>query len=113
MFIAICLVLGYIAMIAGMYLWEAYIGLGYDWNDYDAVPLAAAAIFWPVAIPILLVINFLAFVENTKQKRIENDRQEARIRKKREEQQEKLRIAALKEEEAIVEQVEKELKGIS
>lgn len=112
--IALFIILGYLAMIAGMYLWEAFIGLGCEWSDESDVPgLNCAAIFWPISLPIILIYNFLKFVDNTKEKRIERNRQEERVRKKREEQQEKLRIAAQREEEAIVEQVEKELKGIS
>jgi hypothetical protein len=114
MLIALFIVLGYLAMIAGMYLWEAFIGLGIEWSRDDETPgLNCAAIFWPVSLPIILVYNFLKYVEHTTEKRVERSRQEERIQKKREEQQERLRIVAQKEEEAIVEQVEKELKGIS
>lgn len=107
--IVLCIV-GYLLIIFGFCLWEALIGMNVDWDNGE-FPLALAAILWPIAIPIILVYNFTLLVSYLKDSREEKERQKERNKQKQKAYQEKLRIAAEKEEQIIMEQVEKELRG--
>jgi hypothetical protein len=89
-------ILGMILFVA----WDALIGFPVKWyeEDLDSVPLSVATIFWPISVPVLLIITFSNFLKGIKKKRIlkENLKEAQRIRIKQEEQE-------------ILEQVEREL----
>jgi len=103
MMIALACVVGYIAMILGFCLWDAYIGTGVNWDGYyNDVPLPLAAIFWWIAIPIIALMRFVDLTKGIKATR--------ELKKKlAEKQRNNIRIAAEKEEQEILEQVENEL----
>ena len=97
-----CLI-GYFIGILLFLVWEAVIGCGVRfYTDINDGPTAVlAAIFWPVAIPIILLVNFSSLLDSIRNKRIQ-----------KEENKTKLRIAAQKELDTYMEQVEAEMKDI-
>lgn len=90
----------YIAMTIGFCYWDALIGLGYDFDGYQAPPLVLAALFWPLALPFVLVNGLANHVSNVKDKRIEREKKQRRVR-----------VAAEKEAEKLMQQVEEELEA--
>lgn len=56
-------------------IFDAAIGFGIEFDGYQAPPLGLVALFWPLAIPIMMLIAFIIFLEKIKKKRInkEND----------------------------------------
>lgn len=57
-------------------LYDAFIGMsvdwGYGWNDRNP-NLVLGALFWPISIPIILIIKFDYFLKFHKNKRIEKE----------------------------------------
>lgn len=96
----ICIV-GYLLMIFGFCLWDSWIGMPVNLNGCEAPDLAAAAIFWPISIPIVCMIAFSDYL-----KRAKVDRE------KKEERQRKVRIAAEKELKDYSAEVEEEVRKI-
>lgn len=92
-------ILGYFAVAAVIILWDAYIGFGFEFPDIDHGPNAAiCAVFWPLALPIILMISFGKAVMSVKERRLEKAKE-----------QRKIRIAAEKERDRILEQIEEEI----
>ncbi len=94
-------------------LWDALIGLGVDFDGYENPPLLLVAAFWPIAIPCLLFYNFIQLCQYLKEKREEHQREERKKKEKEEEVARKLRVAAEKEFEASMAQVEAEMRTYS
>lgn len=90
-------------------LWDALIGLGVDFDGYENPPLLLVAAFWPIAIPCLLFYNFIRLCDYLKDKREERKKAERKKKEKEEEVARKLRIAAEKEFEESMAQVEAEM----
>ncbi len=90
----------YLAIAAGFALWDSFIGMPVEWdpNGNNNAPRWLGALAWPISTPIVLLIAFSEFLQRAKDKRIN-----------RENQRERLRIAAEKEEQTLLQQVEKEL----
>ncbi len=99
MIIALC-IMGYIACIAGFMLWDAFVGLPANFDGHDNPPLWLVALFWPIATPCLMALQFSNFLEASKEKRVEKEKQRKR-----------LRVAAEKEEQRVLRQLERELEG--
>lgn len=92
-------ILGYLAVAAAIVLWDAYKGFGFEFPDIEDGPNAVCAgLFWPIGLPIILVICFSKAIAGIKERRIEKAREVRRIR-----------IAAEKEREQILDQIEKEI----
>jgi hypothetical protein len=108
MIVLICFA-AYILIAFGFCLWDALIGMPVKWSSWDTfvyygppeIPRGLAAIFWPIATPIVMLKAFSKFLEYAKEKRI-----------KKEENKTRLRIAAQKELDTYMEQVEAEMKDI-
>jgi hypothetical protein len=100
----------YIAMTLGVCLWDAFIGLGIELDGDENPPLALAACLWPMAIPILLVHNFIRLCAFIKESREDRQKQKRKTQEKLRIQEEKLRVAAEKEFEASMAQVEAEMR---
>lgn len=96
--IIICCIVAYIAISFAFCWWDAAIGFAEDMDGYNAPPLWVCALFWPISIPILTMIAISNFFDATKQKRLN-----------REEKQQKIRLAVQKEAEEIENQIDKEL----
>lgn len=99
-------ILGYIAVAAGIILWDAYIGFGFEFPKIEDGPNAAiAGLLWPIGLPIILMIAFGQAVLSAKERRME------RIEAKRQvlAEQKRFRIAAEKERDKILEQIEEEI----
>lgn len=93
-------VLLYMLVIFGFSAWDAFIGMPVNWdpNFDNAPPRWLAALFWPIAVPVVSIIAFAEFLENAKEKRI-----------KREKEKNRLRIKLQKEEEQLLKEVEEEI----
>ena len=89
----------YISAIIGFCLFDALVGLGYDFDGYKDPPLALVAVFWPIAVPILAVFGFARYTRNLKETRIA-----------KQEHQRQLRVAAEREVETAMKQVEAEIR---
>lgn len=106
-----CILL-YILVMIGVAVWDAFIGLGYNflgnsYYDYDRivsvetdspVPLAVVLIFWPVTIIVLTVLLLIRTLKSVKGKRLEKEKEQHR-----------LRIAAQKEYDSYLEEVNEAL----
>lgn len=91
----------YIAGIFGMWLWDTFIGFSFEFDGYNGPPLGLACAFWPLAFPIALLIDLGEKLSGVKRQRIA-----------KEEQQEKVRIAAQKELDIYMREVEEELRTV-
>jgi hypothetical protein len=95
-------ILGYITVAAAIILWDAYIGFGFEFPSVENGPNAAiAGLFWPIGLPIILLIAFGKAVESAKDRRVERAHEHRRIR-----------IAAEKERDKILEQIEEEIRYV-
>jgi len=97
--IAFLVFVSYLLMAMAFCAWDAFIGLPVEFDGRENPPLVLVAAFWPVAAPILVLVSFANFLGRVKEKR-----------EYREEQQRKVRVAAQKEMDNYLEEVEKELK---
>jgi len=80
-------------------LWEAYVGfkdIEFDGDDWPPIGLAYG--FWFLAFPIAAIVSFAHSLDGVRDARIT-----------RREERKRLRVAAEKEHEALMEQVEKEM----
>ena len=84
----------------GVWFWESFIGLGYDVSHKDNFPLALTAIFWPISVPILLLMSLHNWLGNVKKRRV-----------KREKDKYKLRIKLDREMDEYLSQIEAELES--
>jgi hypothetical protein len=97
----------YILGIFGFCLWDSWIGMPVIWNDgsfatRNKTPLSVAALVWPFATPIVILVKFNKYLDEAKERRLQ-----------REAHKQKVRIAAQKELESLVEQVDIEMEKIS
>lgn len=79
-------------------LWDAHVGFGVEFDGQAWPPTGIAYPFWFITLPCALCAGFARSLEGTKNKRI-----------KKAEQQKKIRIAAEKEQDALMEQIEREM----
>jgi hypothetical protein len=79
-------------------LWDAHIGFGVEFDGGAWPPAGLAYIFWPVTLFCAVVAAFSSSLDSVKEKRI-----------KKAEQQKRIRVAAEKEQEALLEQIEREM----
>ena len=70
----------YVFAIIGFCLFDALVGFGFEFDGYNAPPLAVAAIFWPIAVPILLVFGFATYMEGLKKTRIAKQEHQRQLR---------------------------------
>jgi hypothetical protein len=92
-------ILGYVAVATAIILWDAYIGFGFEFPPIEDGPNAVCAgLFWPIGLPIILVIAFSKSIDSVKTRRLEKANEQRRIR-----------IAAENERDKILEQIEKEI----
>ncbi len=99
-------ILIYLAVALAVPLWDAFIGFGFEFPDIRDGPNAVlAGVFWPIGIPIILMICFSTFLERAKKSRLNRQAQREKVRIA----QEKMRIAQEAEVEAAMRQVEEEL----
>ena len=90
---------GYALVALGIILWDAYIGFGFEFPDWDHGPnVVVCAVCWPIALPIILLITFGKVVMSVKERRVEKAKE-----------QRKIRIAAILERDRIIEQIEEEI----
>lgn len=83
-------------------VWEAYIGFGFKFPRFEDGPNAAfTSLFWPISVPLCMVIAFSLKMEAVKDRRLE--KQNAK---------EKIRIAAQEEEDLLLKQIDKELQDV-
>lgn len=93
-----CIVLYLLAMVAFCF-WDSLVGFPANFDGQDNPPAAVIAAFWPIAIPILACMSLSIYLD-----RLKSNREE------KENQLNKIRIAAQKEQAIYLEQVELELK---
>lgn len=79
-------------------LWDAHIGFGVEFDGGDWPPMALALAFWPLTLPCAIVAKLMSGLNGVKDKRIQKA-----------EQQKRIRVAAEKEQEALLEQIEREM----
>jgi hypothetical protein len=92
----------YVAGVILFNVWEAYVGFGFKFPKFDDGPNAiCASVFWPIGLPICLLILFCLKLSGVKERRLEKENTKARIR-----------IAAQEEEEVLLKQIEKELQDV-
>lgn len=98
--ITLIYVASYILAIIAFCVWDAFVGFPFEWDGYKNPPLALAAVFWPLTVPIVLVAAISNFLFNVKEARLKKEENMARVR-----------VAAEKEMNQYLEQVEEELKS--
>ena|SRR5579864_4691163 len=79
-------------------LWDAHIGFGVEFDGGAWPPTGIAYPFWFVTLPCTMCAGFARSLEGVKNKRI-----------KKAEVQKRIRVAAEKEQEALLEQIEREM----
>lgn len=79
-------------------LWDAYIGFGVEFDGGTWPPVGIAYPFWPITLVCAVIAGMSKRLEGVKEKRIKKEEMRARVR-----------IAAEKEEEALLAQIEKEM----
>jgi hypothetical protein len=98
--------LGYALVAAGIILWDAYIGFGFEFPSIEDGPNAAiAGLLWPIGLPIILAISFGLAISSVKERRMQKKEE----RKQLLAEQKRFRIAAEKERDKILEQIEEEI----
>lgn len=60
----------YVVGFVSIYIWDTFIGLGVDFDDYGQPPLALVAGLWFISAPILLIYNFGRLLDYFKNKRL-------------------------------------------
>jgi hypothetical protein len=60
-------------------VWDAFFGLGYEFDGGEQPPLAVVATLWPISVPILFVALFCRFLEGVKGRRVDRERERIRI----------------------------------
>jgi hypothetical protein len=98
-------VLLYIAIIIGVCIWDAFIGLEDNtvWNGQENPPLSLVAVLWPIAIPLFLIGKMDRVLDNVRKKRLEKE-------KKHKEQKERLRTELLNAVDELEKEINKEYK---
>lgn len=79
-------------------LWDAHIGFGVEFDGGAWPPVGIAYPFWFLTLPCALIAGFAKRMDSIKEKRI-----------KKAETQKRLRIAAEKEQEDLMAQIEREM----
>jgi len=103
-------ILGYLAVAAAVVLWDAYIGFGFEFPDIEDGPNAIlAGIFWPIGLPIILMIVISNALSGAKERRLERQEITKRRKRREAEQERKLRIQEEQEYEETLAEVEKEI----
>lgn len=98
----------YIAITLAIPLWDAYIGFGFEFPEIEEGPNAVlAGLFWPIGLPIILIITFSIQLEKAKQNRLRQQEKKERIRIAKE----NMRATQEAEIEAAMRQVEEEMKN--
>jgi hypothetical protein len=99
----------YLIVAVAIPVWDAYIGFGFEFPDLEEGPNAVlTGIFWPIGLPIILLIFVSKVLSRAKANRFE--RQEKKEASRR--VQERIRIAQEKEVEAALLQVEEEMQDV-
>jgi hypothetical protein len=91
----------YLGGMACFALWDAYIGFGVEFDGGTWPPMGLALGIWPIVLPFAIGAKLMSGLDSVK---------EARIAK--EFTQKRLRIAAQKEQEEILQQVEEEMSHV-
>jgi hypothetical protein len=78
--------------------WDAYIGFGVEFDGGTWPPLGMALCVWPLVLPFTVAAKLMSGLSEIKA---------GRIRKA--EQRKRIRIAAEKEQKALIQQVEQEM----
>ncbi|HVI40081.1 MAG TPA: hypothetical protein VM577_05435 [Anaerovoracaceae bacterium] len=99
MFIALLILVAYLVGVVGFIAWDAFIGYPIDFDGYDAPPISLAAAFWPITLWFVLFAGIGNAFKKVKENRLN-----------KEEKQQRLRIAAEKELDIYIEEVEEEIK---
>jgi hypothetical protein len=79
-------------------LWDSYIGFGIEFDDNIWPPIQLALGFWPFALVAAIIAGIGMTLQSVKNQRI-----------KKQDAQKRIRVVAEKEQEAILEQIEKEI----
>lgn len=79
-------------------LWDAHVGFGVEFDGKAWPPTGIAYPFWFIALPCALCAGFARSLDGARNKRI-----------KKSEAQMRIRVAAEKEQEALLEQIEREM----
>lgn len=79
-------------------LWDAHIGFGVEFDGGDWPPAMMAYGAWPLILVCALFAGFIRSLDTVKDRRL-----------KKAEQQKRIRVAAEKEQEALLEQIEREM----
>lgn len=89
----------YAAVAAGIILWDAYIGFGFEFPDIANGPNAVcAAAAWPIGLPIILIIVISNALDKAKTSRLARVNEKKRIRLRLEKER-------LEEQRAIEEEI--------
>ena len=91
----------YFAGVFGMWFWDAYIGFGFEYDTRSNPPLGLACALWPLFVPITLIACLTMKMDSVKENRLEKEKQ-----------QEKVRVAAQKELDIYMREVEEELRTV-
>lgn len=88
----------YFAGLVCFALWDAHIGFGVEFDGGDWPPAMMAYAGWPLTLVCAVFAAFIRTLDSAKNKRIQKAEQRKRIR-----------VAAEKEQEALLEQIEREM----
>jgi hypothetical protein len=79
-------------------LWDAYIGFGVEFDGGTWPPMLLALGFWPITLAATIIAGVSRSLQSVKDQRV-----------KKRETQKRLRIAAEKEQEVLLAQIEREM----
>lgn len=102
-------ILGYVVVATSIILWDAYIGFGFEFPSIEDGPNAAiAGLLWPIGLPVILAISFGLAISSVKERRMQKQEEKKQLLA----EQKRFRIAAEKERDKILEQIEEEIRHV-
>lgn len=90
----------YIVGVIAMWVWDSFVGFGYDFDGNTNWPLPAVCWLWMLSLPIIIFCKLSDWLDNVKTKRLAK---EAHLGK--------LRVKAEQEVNAIMQQIDYELRA--
>jgi hypothetical protein len=88
--------------VIGFVVWDALVGFPFEFDGGTSPPIFLAAMFWFIALPICVFAGLQWSLEGVKNRRIERQEKKQLLRALEEREQNRLRVIAEKEVQAIL-----------
>ena len=76
------LITTYIVIIFLFHIYEAVIGVGVDLDGHNNPGVTFCAFWWPISIPVLLIMKFSNILNKIKKKRLDKEKSELQLKEK-------------------------------